>query len=65
LNGLKETLSHDDFIEVAKERIDRLDVASAIEDTIHFVRDQEAITRTWSKEFFLHMIDQVRTIQPG
>lgn len=42
------------FLKMARERIDKLDISAAIEDIIHFVRDQEAITRTWSKEFFLH-----------
>lgn len=61
LNGYEEILSRAAFIEMAKERIDRLDVASAIEDIIHFVRDQEAIKKTWSKEFFHHWIDNIQT----
>lgn len=27
-------------------------VSFAIEDIVHFVREQEAVGRTWSKEFF-------------
>ena len=65
LHGLKEVLSRADFIKIAKERIDQLDIASAIEDTIHFVRDHEAIRRTWSKEFFQHWMDTIETIPSG
>jgi hypothetical protein len=63
LHGEKEVLSRDAFLKMAKERIDHLDVTSAIEDAIHFVRDQEAIRRTWSKEFFLHWIDTIQFIK--
>ena len=49
------------FLDLAKERIERLDISAAIEDTIHFVPDQEAIKRTWSKEFFHHWIDKALT----
>ena len=62
LNGREEVLSRAAFLDMAKERINRLDIASAIGDIIHFVRDQEAIQRTWSKEFFLHWMDQIITI---
>ena len=50
------------FLQIARERIDRLDVPSAIEDIVHFVRDQESIKRTWSKDFFQHWIDQIQTV---
>jgi predicted nucleotidyltransferase component of viral defense system len=63
LNGQKEVMDQAAFIKMAKERIDRLDVSSAIDDAIHFVRDQEAIKRTWSKEFFHHWIDTIQTVQ--
>ncbi len=49
------------FLAIARERIDKLDIPAAIEDIVHFVRDQEAIRQTWSKEFFLHWIDQIQT----
>lgn len=55
-------LSRAEFLKMAKERIDQLDVQSAIEDIIHFVKDQEAIKRTWSKDFFHHWIDQIEII---
>lgn len=61
LNGHDEVLTHASFLKIAKERVDRLDVPSAIEDIIHFVRDQEAIKKTWSKEFFHHWIDKIQT----
>lgn len=54
-------LSRADFIKTAHERIDRLDVPSAIDDIIHFVRDQDAVKKTWSKEFFKHWIDHIQT----
>ena len=50
--GLEKELSPSQFLHMAKERVEQLDVPSAIDDCIHFVRDQEAIRRTWSKEFF-------------
>ena len=62
LSGQEGILDRAAFMKMAKERIDRLDVPSAIEDIIHFVRDQEAIKRTWSKEFFLHWMDNIQTI---
>lgn len=61
LNGREKNLNHVEFLRLAKERIDQLDVSSAIEDIIHFTREQEAIRRTWSKEFFHHWIDNVQT----
>lgn len=43
-----------------RERIEGLDVASAIQDCLPFVRDQEAISNGWSKEFFLHCMEKNR-----
>jgi predicted nucleotidyltransferase component of viral defense system len=60
LNGLQEDLHREAFLTMAKERIQQLDIKAAIEDVTHFVRDQEAIKRTWSKEFFLYMIDTIQ-----
>jgi predicted nucleotidyltransferase component of viral defense system len=54
-------LSHAEFLNIAKERINQLDVRSATEDVLHFVRDQEAIRKTWSKEYFNYWIDQIQT----
>lgn len=62
LCGYQETLSRAAFLKMAQERIDQLDVPSAIEDIIHFVRDQEAITETWSREFFHFWIGSIQTI---
>ncbi len=62
LSGQKEVLEHAAFLKMAKERIDQLDIPAAIEDIIHFVREQEAIRRTWSKEFFKHWIDNIQTV---
>jgi predicted nucleotidyltransferase component of viral defense system len=62
LSDQKEILNREDFLKMAKERIDKLDIRSAIEDTIHYIREQEVIRRTWSKEFFLHWIDNIQTI---
>lgn len=63
LNGREEVLNREAFLKMAHDRIDHLDVPAAIEDIIHFVRDQEAIKRTWSKEFFHHWIDNIIIIQ--
>lgn len=64
LSGREEVLNRAEFLKMAKERIDQLDVSSAIEDIIHFTREQEVIKRTWSKEFFLHWIDNIQTTLP-
>jgi predicted nucleotidyltransferase component of viral defense system len=61
LNGYDEGLTRASFIKTAKDRIEQLDVPSAIEDIIHYVRDQEAIKKIWSKEFFNHWIDNIQT----
>ncbi len=61
LSGQEKSLTKAEFLKIAQERIERLDVASAIEDTIHYVRDQEAIRRTWSKDFFQHWIEKIQT----
>lgn len=62
LNQQESVLDREQFLKMAKERIEQLDVASAVEDIIHFVKDQEAIKRTWSKEFFAHWIEQIETV---
>jgi len=61
LTGRKEGFTRADFLKEAKERIDQLDIDAAIEDIIYFVKDTEAIKRTWSKEFFHHWIDNILT----
>jgi predicted nucleotidyltransferase component of viral defense system len=61
LNQRNEILNRAEFLKMAHERIDQLDVPAAIEDIIHYVRDQEAIQRTWSKDFFHYWIDQIET----
>lgn len=62
LNGLKNILTHQEFLNMARERIHKLDIPSAIEDIIHFVRDKDAVKTTWSKDFFLYWIDSIHTI---
>ena len=64
LNGREDILNHESFLKMAKDRIDQLDVTSAIEDAIHFVRDQQAIKEVWTKDFFHYWIDRIQTI-PG
>ena len=61
LCGEQKIMDRQSFLGLAKERIERLDISAAIEDTIYFVPDQEAIKRTWSKEFFHHWIDKALT----
>jgi predicted nucleotidyltransferase component of viral defense system len=60
--GQDKILNRESFLKMAKERIDQLDISSAIEDIIHFVHDQEVIRKTWSKEFFYHWVDHIKTI---
>lgn len=64
LNGREDILDRREFLMLAKNRVEQLDLSSAIEDILHFVRDQEAIRRTWSKEFFHHWLDNIQTV-PG
>ena len=45
-----------------KEKIDQLDVPMAIPDVIHFIRDQEVVKESWSKEFFHHRIENIATV---
>lgn len=59
LNSQKETLTKEAFLKMAKERIDQLDVTSAVADVVNFISDQEAIERTWSKDFFHYWIDRI------
>jgi len=62
LNGQDGVLNHAAFLKIAKERINQLDVPSAITDVIPFVHEQEAIRETWSKEFFLYWVDNILTV---
>lgn len=61
LIGLEKTLTKVELLKIAQKRIERLEVASAIEDIIYYVRDQAAITRTWSKDLFRHWIEKNQT----
>jgi len=58
--GKKSVLTQAEFFDLAKERIQQLDVASAIEDCVNFVRDTQAIRDSWSKEFFLYWIEKLQ-----
>lgn len=60
LCGQQENMDRAAFLKMARERIDQLNLSTAIEDVIYFVHDQEAIRRTWSKEFFLYWIERIR-----
>lgn len=55
----KDEITPQQFLKMAKERIENLDVESAKKDILNFVYDTEAIERTWSKEFFLYWLDQL------
>ena len=48
------------FLQIARERIENLDVTSAINDCVNFIKDQEAVRGSWSKEFFHHWINQLK-----
>lgn len=60
LNGRKKTMTQEEFITIAKERIESLNVKSAIQDIIHYISDKNTIPQTWSKEFFNYWIDQIK-----
>ena len=57
--GNGNILDAKEFKEMAHERIDNLDVKSAIQDCVNFVRDQEVIRSTWSKDFFHYWINEI------
>ncbi len=59
LNRSEKTLTLEEFLKIAKERIANLDIESAIQDIVHYISDKEAVSKTWSKEFFKHWIDQI------
>lgn len=44
---------------MAFERIDALDLPSAVADIVHYVRDPEVIQRTWTKEFFRELFNKI------
>lgn len=52
LMGKSTPLSPSEFTELAKAKIDSLDVESAISDILAFISDPEVIKREWSKEYF-------------
>jgi predicted nucleotidyltransferase component of viral defense system len=58
--GRESVLTPAAFLDLAKARIEHLDVASAIEDCVNFVRDSQAIHASWSKEFFLYWIEKLQ-----
>jgi predicted nucleotidyltransferase component of viral defense system len=60
LSSQTQLLDRSSFLKLANERIDQLNITAAIEDIIHFVRDPEAIQRTWSKEFFRYWIENIQ-----
>lgn len=51
------------FLQMAQLRIESLDVESAIKDCVNFIRDQESIRSTWSKDFFTYWIKQLQFTQ--
>lgn len=61
LEGLDNPLTRAAFIKLVKDRIEQLDVKAAVEDIVHFVRDQEAIRQNWSKEFFTYWVEKIVT----
>lgn len=62
LSGQSKTLDRVSFLEIANERIEKLNLEPAIADAINFVRDRELITRNWSKEFFQYWMKNIQTI---
>lgn len=62
LSGQKNILDRASFLKIINDRIDHLDIPSAIDDILYFTRDPEVIQRTWSKEFFHHWVEQIKTV---
>jgi predicted nucleotidyltransferase component of viral defense system len=58
------TLTAAQFKQIAYERIEQLDIKSAVEDCIHFVHDQQVIKETWSREFFHYWFDRINFFTP-
>lgn len=60
LNGQERILTPEEFLHLAKERIQRLDVQSALQDVAIYLRDVEIVERTWSREFFKEILEGIR-----
>lgn len=60
LNGLDKPLDRKAFFQLARDRIQQLNIKEAIDDTLPFVRDEEVIRRNWSKEFFTQLIETIQ-----
>ncbi|MFI5344097.1 MAG: nucleotidyl transferase AbiEii/AbiGii toxin family protein [Chlamydiales bacterium] len=60
IRGQESSINRSEFLQMALERIENLDVSSAIDDCVNFVRDPESIRSTWSKDFFRYWIEQLR-----
>lgn len=56
--GSKQPLSSDQFLKLAKTRIDSLDIESAKLDMRVFVRDLQELNE-WSKSYFSYWLDQL------
>ncbi|MBM3198486.1 MAG: nucleotidyl transferase AbiEii/AbiGii toxin family protein [Chlamydiae bacterium] len=63
LHGENSTLTLEGFQKLAEERVNQLDISSAVEDILPFVRDQEAVQRSWTREFFLYWISEIQAVK--
>ena len=57
--GLDASLTQEEFLKMAHERVDNLDVASALKDAVVFSYDPDLLTQTWSKEFFHTFLNKI------
>lgn len=56
----KKKLTHGNMLELFQQRIDSLDVDSAKEDVVNFIKDTSRMD-VWSKDFFHQIIKEIRT----
>lgn len=57
--GKKEPLTARAVLELLEHKIAHLNIRAALDDILVFVRDQRKI-EIWSKEFFMHLLDQLQ-----
>lgn len=58
---LPRELTHDDVQILFEKKIESLDIASAKDDVINFIKDGRSLD-LWSKDFFRHIAKEIKTV---
>lgn len=62
IHGLNKRMKEEEFWKLLNERIAMLDVEGERQDILPFVKDQEVIERSWSKDYFSKMLAQIQFV---